>query len=114
MEHTIGRVNEIRIGSGRHMEVCIICPESTIPSAGQYLLAYALDDPDAVLSMPLFAVKPNGVFGRLHSSSANWEPGTMLHLLDLSGMGLTYRTTSNVWDWLHWEKRFRVYCPWCK
>jgi hypothetical protein len=88
MEHTIGRVNEIRIGSGRHMEVCIICPESTIPSAGQYLLAYALDDPDAVLSMPLFAVeKTDRGFWTAPLSSANWEPGTMLHLFGPLGHG---------------------------
>jgi hypothetical protein len=88
MGHTIGRVSEIRLGSGSHLEACIICPENAIPSAGQYLLAFDQDDPDAVLSIPLFAVeKSNRGFWAAPLFPVNWGPGTKLNLIGPLGHG---------------------------
>lgn len=88
MGHTIGRVNEIRIGSGRNMEACIICTESAIPSAGQYLLAFDRDDPDVVLGTPLFTVENTSQgFWAAPLFPAFWEPGTKLALFGPLGHG---------------------------
>ena len=88
MGHTIGRVSEIRLGSGRCMEACINCLDGAIPSAGQYLLALDQDDPDAVLSIPLFLVeKSNQGFWAAPLFPANWGPGTKLHLVGPLGHG---------------------------
>jgi dihydroorotate dehydrogenase electron transfer subunit len=70
------------------MEAYIICPESAVPSAGQYLLAFDLDDPDAVLSIPLFAVeKSNHGFWSAPQIPVNWAPGTKLNLVGPLGHG---------------------------
>jgi hypothetical protein len=82
MGHTVGRVSEIRFGTGRHMEACVICPESAVPAAGQYLVAFDLDDRDAVLSLPLFAVeKAHRGFWGSPLFPADWGPGTKLNLV---------------------------------
>ena len=88
MGHSIGRVSEIRLGSGRQMEVCIICPEGVIPSAGQYLLAFDLDDTGAVLRTPIFAVeKAQQGFWAAPLNSIPWGPGTNLDLVGPLGKG---------------------------
>jgi hypothetical protein len=88
MGHTIGRVSEIRLGSGKYMEAYIICPESAVPAAGQYLLAYDQNDPNVVLSTPLFAVeKYLRGFWAAPLFPANWGPGTKLYLAGPLGHG---------------------------
>src|SRR4030042_1519478 len=88
MGHSIGRVSEIRLGSGRQMEVCIICPEGVIPSAGQYLLAFDLDDTGAVLRTPIFAVeKALQGFWAAPLNSIPWGSGTNLDLVGPLGKG---------------------------
>jgi dihydroorotate dehydrogenase electron transfer subunit len=84
----MGRVSEIRLGSGRNVETCIVCPESVIPAAGQYLLAFDQDDPDVVLSTPLFAIeKSNQGFWAAPQFPINWPPGTILNLIGPLGHG---------------------------
>jgi hypothetical protein len=88
MGHTTGRVSEIRLGSGRNVEAYIVCPESVIPTAGQYLLASDQDDPDVVLSTPLFAVeKSNQGFWAVTQFPNSWAPGTILNLIGPLGHG---------------------------
>lgn len=88
MEHAIGRVSEIRLGSGRHLEVCISCPESVIPAAGQYLLAFDLNDPEVVLSIPLFMVEKAQLrFWAASQFPVKWEPGATLNLVGPLGHG---------------------------
>jgi hypothetical protein len=88
MGHTIGRVNEIRLGSGKNVEICVVCPESVVPDAGQYVLAFDLDDPDAVLSIPLFMSENyyQGFWGT-PLFPVNWAPGTKLNLVGPLGHG---------------------------
>jgi NAD(P)H-flavin reductase len=88
MGHTIGRISEIRLGSGRIPEMMIACPESAVPDAGQYLLAYDRDDPNTVLSIPLFmAEKSNQGFWAASLSPLNWVPGAKLDLIGPLGHG---------------------------
>jgi hypothetical protein len=88
MGHTIGRVSEIRLGSGKNVEICVVCPESVVPDAGQYVLAFDLDDPDAVLSIPLFMSEKyyQGFWGA-PLFPVNWAPGTKLNLVGPLGHG---------------------------
>jgi dihydroorotate dehydrogenase electron transfer subunit len=70
------------------MEACIICPDGAIPSAGQYLLAIDLDDPDAILSIPLFPIEQSDQgFWAAPLFPAKWEPGTKLDLIGPLGHG---------------------------
>lgn len=88
MGHTTARVSEIRIGSGRNPEIMVVCPESVVPDAGQYLLAYDRDDPQAVLSIPLFMTEKTGQgFWAASQSPINWPPGTKLNLIGPLGHG---------------------------
>jgi len=88
MEHAIGRVSEIRLGSGGHLEACISCPDGAIPAPGQYLLAYDLNDPDVVLSSLLFAVeKADQGFWATALLPTKWEPGAMHNLVGPFGRG---------------------------
>jgi NAD(P)H-flavin reductase len=88
MGHAIGRVSEIRFGSGRHMEACITCPDSAVPSAGQYLLAFVQDDASVVLGTPLFtAEKSKQGFWAVPLFPSDWEPGTKLNLVGPLGHG---------------------------
>ena len=88
MGHTRGRVSEIRLGTGRHMEACVFCPAEAIPAAGQYLLASDLDDPDAVLGNPIFTIeKIKGGFWANPLYPAAWGPGINLDLVGPLGHG---------------------------
>jgi Iron-sulfur cluster binding domain of dihydroorotate dehydrogenase B len=88
MGHYRGRVIEIRLEKGRHMEPLVACPAGAIPHAGQYLLASDLDDPEAVLGTPLFAVeKSKQGFWATPLSPATWGPGTNLDLVGPLGHG---------------------------
>jgi hypothetical protein len=88
MGHTRGRVSEVRLETGRHMEVRIACPAGAIPSAGQYLLASDVDDPEAVLGTPIFAVeKSQHGFWSAPLYPTAWTPGTNLELVGPLGHG---------------------------
>ncbi len=66
----------------------IICPESAVPQAGQYLLASDLDHPQAVLCTPLFiAEKTSQGFWAAPQVLVNWAPGTKLDLIGPLGHG---------------------------
>ncbi len=88
MGHTRGRVNEIRLETGRQLELRITCPAGAIPSAGQYLLASDLDDPNAVLGTPLFIIEKSlQGFWAAPLQPAAWGPGTNLDLVGPLGHG---------------------------
>jgi hypothetical protein len=88
MGHTTGRVNEIRITQVGQMELRISCPDSVVPSAGQYLLACDLEDPGAVLGTPLFLTeKSQNFFWAVPASPCKWQPGTRLDLIGPLGHG---------------------------
>src|SRR4030042_5039438 len=88
MEHSVGRVGELRLGSGRNPEVRVVCLESAVPSAGQYLLAFDPDDPETVLGITLFlAEKSIQGFWAAPLSPVNWAPGTQLNLVGPLGHG---------------------------
>jgi hypothetical protein len=90
MGQTRGRVTEIRLETGRHMEARIACPSGAIPSAGQYLLASPLDDPDVVLGTPLFAIeKLQHGFWAAPLNPIAWAPGTNLDLVGPLGHGFS-------------------------
>jgi hypothetical protein len=88
MGHSTGRVSEIRIAPGGYLEIFITCPESCIPSAGQYLLAVEKDDSLAVLATPIFLSEPSemGFWGAAPFNKA-WQPGARLDLLGPFGHG---------------------------
>jgi hypothetical protein len=88
MGHFTGRVIEIRLGAGKHLEVCISCPEGAVPSAGQYVLASELSDPNAILSTPIFLrEKSKNGFWAAPLFLTNWVPGANLHLVGPLGHG---------------------------
>jgi dihydroorotate dehydrogenase electron transfer subunit len=91
MGQSWGRVNEIRLETGRHMEVRIACPAGAIPAAGQYLLASDVDDPEAALGVPLFAVeKSKHGFWAAPLYPVAWTPGTNLDLVGPLGHGFDF------------------------
>ncbi len=88
MGHYRGRVSEVRLEVGRHMEALITCPVGAIPRAGQYLLASSLDDPLEVLAVPLFiAGNSEGGFWAAPPFPPAWGPGTNLDLVGPLGHG---------------------------
>lgn len=83
MGHTTGRVTEVRLEAGGHMEALIACPAGAIPEAGQYTLASDPDDREAPLGVPVFlAKKSTQGFWACSPMALPWRPGTRL---DLSG-----------------------------
>jgi NAD(P)H-flavin reductase len=90
VERAEGRVSEIRVGASGHKEVCIICPQETVPRPGQYLLAVEADDLEASLSTPVFTIeKSNQGFWSSPLHAVRWEPGSILNLLGPLGRGFT-------------------------
>jgi len=88
MGHYRGRVSEVRLEAGRHLEVNIACPVDAIPLAGQYVLASDLDDPLAALGVPSFLTEESrGGFWAAPLFSSGWEPGTSLDLVGPLGHG---------------------------
>jgi hypothetical protein len=88
MGHYQGRINEIRLDAGRQREALISCPAEAVPKAGQYLLAFDLDDAEAVLGHALF-ISEKSVHGFWTAAPipVNWEPGTSLDLAGPLGHG---------------------------
>ena len=90
MHHTTGRVSEIRLGAGKTAEVCLICEESTVPSAGQYVLGFDPDDPGEVLSTPLFPIEMTSRgFWAAPLTPTRWAPGIKLNLTGPHGHGFS-------------------------
>ncbi len=88
MEYSVGRVDEIRLGSGRIPEVRVVCPESAVPAAGQYLMAIDTDDPETVLGIALFLSETSiHGFWAAPLFPVKWAPGTKLHLVGPLGHG---------------------------
>jgi hypothetical protein len=88
MGHSTGRMSEIRIASRERTEMRISCPEYSVPAAGQYLLACALDDPYAVLGTPLYLVdRCEKGFWAASLVPCSWQPGTNLDLVGPLGQG---------------------------
>jgi hypothetical protein len=88
MGHSTGRVSEIRIGSAGLVELWIACPSFCVPAAGQYLVAYDLDDAKAALGTPLFLVEQTGAgFWSAPAAPCGWQPGTKLDLVGPLGHG---------------------------
>ena len=84
----MGRVSEIRFDAGWQMEACIQDTGSAIPSAGQYLLACARDDPSEVLGSPIFITEHiHGGYWTAPPVPTAWRPGTNLELIGPMGHG---------------------------
>ena len=88
MGHSRGRVTEIRLEAGRQMEAYIACPAGAVPAAGQYMLASDLDNPEAVLGIPLFKAE-NAMqgFWAAPPIPVSWRPGMNLDLVGPLGHG---------------------------
>jgi hypothetical protein len=88
MGQALGRVREIRVGPGGCVEVCIGCPEESIPCAGQFLLAVDPTEVEANLPTPVFAIeKSNHGFWGSPTQNIRWSPGTVLDLVGPLGHG---------------------------
>ena len=92
--HT-GKVQEIKLDQLGRTAVRISCPVQAIPSPGRFVLAHALSEVDATLSIPLFSshISMDG-FTSAPGAPASWEPGTVLSLRKLAGRGFTIPATS--------------------
>ena len=92
--HT-GKVQEIKLDQLGRIAVRISCPVQAIPSPGRFVLAHALSEVDATLSIPLFSshITMDG-FTSAPGAPASWEPGTVLSLRKLAGRGFTIPATS--------------------
>jgi hypothetical protein len=88
MGYFTGRVSEIRLGSGGHLEACLSCSEGAVPSAGQYLLASDPSDSNMSLGVPIFLIERiEQGFWSAPLFPATWGPGTILHLAGPLGHG---------------------------
>jgi hypothetical protein len=83
-----GRVSEIRLGSGRKMELYIACPVSLIPPAGQFVMGLDGNNLDEVIRTPIFITeKARQGFWAAPLYPVNWSPGTTLELVGPMGHG---------------------------
>jgi hypothetical protein len=83
-----GWVKEIQLDHSKRLAAWIVCPPGAIPAPGQYLLAYAPDDTDAVLGTPLFSGdRSTQGFLALPPIPGTWEPGRSLVLRGPIGHG---------------------------
>jgi hypothetical protein len=88
MGQGIGRVSEVRLGSGGKIELSISCPASLIPSAGQFVLGLDASDLDEVIRTPLFRIeKSQREFWASPLYPVKWGPGTNLNLIGPVGHG---------------------------
>jgi dihydroorotate dehydrogenase electron transfer subunit len=83
-----GRVAEIQIDQQGNTGAWIACPPAAVPAAGQYLLARAPVEDEAVLAVPLFlAGLSEGGFLAAPPVPGTWNPGTSLELRGILGNG---------------------------
>jgi NAD(P)H-flavin reductase len=88
MGQCIGRVSEIRLGSGRKVELYITCPVSLIPPAGQFVMALDESTLDEVIRTPIFAIeRTRQGFWAAPLHPVKWSPGTTLELVGPMGHG---------------------------
>jgi hypothetical protein len=90
------RVLEIQTEPGGRVSAWIGCPPAAVPAAGQYVLAYAPNDPLAALGTPLFRGPAAGLgdtaaggFLAAPPLPAAWVPGTSLVLRGPLGRGFS-------------------------
>src|SRR5512142_2703837 len=88
MKTDTGRIIEIQTNPRGEIAAWLACTPGVIPAPGQYTLARAMKDPDAVLASPLF---PAGYSDRGFFAAprlpANWNPGTLIELRGPLGHG---------------------------
>jgi hypothetical protein len=86
----LGRVSEVRLGSGGWLEALITCPPGAAPPPGRYLSAHAPADVDTPLGTPLFLAQVTQAgFWAAPPFSPSWIPGTELVLRGPLGTGFT-------------------------
>jgi hypothetical protein len=94
------RLTEIQLAAGEgaagHLAAWIDCPPPAVPAAGQYVLAYAPDDPLSVAAAALFrgealdfASSAGRGFLAAPPIPATWAPGTPLVLRGPLGRGFS-------------------------
>lgn len=83
------RLTEIQV-DGNQQTAWIECPPDAIPTAGQYVMAYAPVEPLSVLGTPLFRGDASGEgFLAAPPLEATWIPGTQLVLRGPLGHGFS-------------------------
>jgi hypothetical protein len=90
------RLTEIHMQAGGQLAAWINCPQTAIPTAGQYVLAYAPGDPLSALGIPLFRGeaadrRETAERGFLAAPPlpVAWAPGTPLALRGPLGRGFS-------------------------
>jgi len=88
MQTSTGLIQEIVLRPDGQHAAWITCPTTTLPEPGQYLSAWAQDDPLAPLATTLFAgALMEERFLALPPLPATWQPGTRLSLRGPLGRG---------------------------
>lgn len=90
-----GRVIEIHLDASGELAAQVACTASARPSPGQYLIARASDDRDAILGLPLFfsEATPDG-FQAAPPVPSSWSPGVPLALHGPLGNGFRMVATT--------------------
>lgn len=95
MHYQPGRVLEILLDGHGETSALVECSGAMLPSTGQYLQAYSLDEPDSVLPVSLFpghypspATEDSLVFFAAPPIPPTWQPGTRLTLRGPLGRGI--------------------------
>jgi len=84
-----GIIRQVQLDHWGRAGAGIACPQAAIPAPGQYLLARAIDDREAVLGTALFTAGGDGDgFLAAPPIPSVWEPGTRLELRGPIGRGL--------------------------
>jgi dihydroorotate dehydrogenase electron transfer subunit len=93
MQNYVGNIIEFQLNVEGKKTVHMACPDKLRPAPGQYLLAHAPSDPDALLATVLFptALHPGG-FIAAPPIPATWALGTPLHLSGPFGKGFRLPT----------------------
>lgn len=88
MHRFTARITALRLGSNGTPEARLDCPPGAAPAAGQYILSYAPDEPEAPLAEPLFlAEAAAGGFWASSPIPSSWRPGLELALRGPLGHG---------------------------
>lgn len=88
MQTSTGLIQEIVLRADGQHAAWVTCPATTLPEPGQYLNAWAQDDPLAPLASTLFAgALMEERFLALPPLPANWQPGSRLVLRGPLGRG---------------------------
>ena len=84
-----GIIRQVQLDHWEQAGAWIACPQAAIPAPGQYLLARAVDDGEAVLGTALFtAGQDSDGFLAAPPIPPVWDPGTRLELRGPIGRGL--------------------------